>query len=111
MSIYKQYLQTERDETVFLGTPAEVPQKFEDTLRKCMNRIPNVREAYLLLMVRDGKGGYLLVIDSEKELEPYISFISDACVPFLHKKWIDIISKNTKFGFCATNGKIPFYKA
>lgn len=104
---------TERqEESVMVGVPAKYPKVFIKALRRELSKMPMVKKAYLLWMVRNQEeGGYLMVVDVDGRHEEVFQTIGEMAEQYLDDGEImDFVPLSNAFGQNAVKGQTPFYQ-
>lgn len=99
-------------ESVMIGVPEKYPHKMIEALKEFLPSIESVKGAYLLLMVRGEKEkSYLLVVDTDGNLNDVFGKIAEIVTKYLSKEeLIDFVPLSQAFGKSAVEGQEPFYK-
>ena len=99
----------EKDTEVLLGIPGEYPEDLVKKLKDYFKNINDITKAYLLLMVKDDKKNYLVVIEGNGDVKEYFSSIATAAMPFLDGMPLNLTPYDTDFGRNAIKEIEPFY--
>ncbi len=100
----------EKGAMLCLGQPSEYPAGLEDALRRYFNSQKGVREAYLVVMDKDGATNYLVAVDFEGAALPLFEGIGDAVVDFLGDMSLNLIPCDSHLWREAANDFQPFYR-
>lgn len=100
----------EKGSMICLGQLSEYPAGLEDALRRCLTASPGVREAYLLLMDKDGATSYLMAVDFEGAAVPLFECIGGAAMDFLGDMSLNLIPCDSDFWREAGSEFQPFYR-
>jgi|SRR5659263_328385 len=99
-----------RDDRIFLADPKIFPLDMAVALRSFMRSRSDVMSAYLLLMIREGKQSYLVVIDCSGNYNELFGILHDLSVKYLKKgQSFDFILAASSLGQQAINGRKPFF--
>lgn len=93
-----------------IGEPNKYPRAMVASISKYLKKQPKVRQAWLLLMIRDNEQSYLLVVDFSGDKDMLFGGIADAARPYLKKMCIDLIPYQDSFGRDAVENVSPFYE-
>lgn len=99
-----------KDEQVLIGIPTDYPTELINELCVYFDKENCVDKAFLLWMVRDEEGSYLLILDSKEEPNILYPKIGNLCIRFLKDMMIDMVSADSGFGKNAIGEHKPFYK-
>ena len=99
----------EKDSQIELGIPKDYPQELVDKLKDLFMNIPQIKRAYLQLMVKDEAMSYLVLIDADGNEKEYFNTIASAAIPFLNGMPLNLAPLNTEFGQKAIEEFSPFY--
>ncbi|MEG0314854.1 MAG: enhanced serine sensitivity protein SseB [Erysipelotrichaceae bacterium] len=99
-------------ESVMIGVPEKYPHKMIEALKDFLPSIDSVKSAYLLLMVRREKDtSYLLVVETDGNLNDVFGKIAKVVTKYLSKEeLIDFVPLSQPFGKSAVEGQEAFYK-
>lgn len=100
----------EKGAMICLGQPSEYPAGLEDALRRYFRAQAGVREAYLLLMDKDGATNYLVAVDFDGAAKPLFDGIGDAVSGFLGDMSLNLVPCDSAFWREAANDFQPFYR-
>jgi len=99
-----------RDDRIFLAEPKIFPLDLAVSLIKGMRNRSDVMTAYLLLMIRDGKQSYLVVINCSGDFTELFDILRDLSMPYLKTgQSISFEPANSIIGQQAIHGRIPFF--
>lgn len=100
-----------KDTEVLLGEPNEYPHALVDAVKKQLKQIRDVKQAWLLLMIKDEEQSFLIILDHTGDRDDISQKVGNAAVPHLPDgKYVDIVTTEQDFGANAVQGKEPFYK-
>ena len=99
----------EKDSTVELGMPKEYPHELVKKLCDLFLNMPKVKKAYLMLMTKNEKLSYLVIIDADGEEKECFNTIASAAIPFLNSMPLNLLPANTDLGKKAMEKFTPFY--
>lgn len=99
-------------EIVKIGVPEKYPFEMSKEYEEFFTTQRCVKEAYLLLMVRENnQQNYLMVIDTDEDVDIIHPKLAKIATKHLKKnEVIDFITKNKKFGNLVIQGQSPFYR-
>ena len=100
-----------KGEPVATGLPQDYPEQMVQALTRYFDKSKIIKCAYLLWMVRNEEQSYLLVLDSNEDLEEIYPKIGDVCKPHLHGKFVDMVPLCSSLGTDVTKNHQPFYEA
>ncbi len=99
-----------KDTEVLLGEPKDYPAEMVAKISDFLKKKPEVRRAWLRLMIRDNEQSYLLVADFTGDKDTLFGGIAHVARPYLAKMYIDMVPYENGFGKDAVNGVRPFYE-
>lgn len=94
---------------VLTGAPDQVPDQMIQELIRKFSVCENIENAFLLWMVSENEGSYLLVLDANLHSENLFAEIGAICRPYLNGIPLDIITSESPFAQNAVKGQTPFY--
>lgn len=97
------------DTKVLLGEPKEYPTAMVSAISDFLKKQPEVRRAWLRLMIRNNEQSYLLVTEFEGDRDTLFVGIADAARPYLNGMLLNIIPYQDGFGKDAVEGAKPFF--
>jgi SseB protein. len=101
----------EKDTKVLIGEPEDYPDELVNAVKEKLKQINDVKQAWLLLMVRDEEESFLIVLDHTGDGNEISNAIGNAAVPYLQDKmYLDITTIEQDFGANAVKDKTPFYQ-
>ena len=101
----------EKETKVLLGDPEDYPEELVNVIKEKLEQIQAVKQAWLLLMVKDEEKSFLIVLDNTGDSSEISNIIGNAAVPYLQDKmYLDITTTEQAFGAKAVQGKTPFYQ-
>jgi len=100
----------EKGAMICLGQPSEYPAGLEDALRRYLMAQPGVRDAYLLLMDKDGATSYLVAVDFEGAAVPLFEGIGNAAMDHLGDMSLNLIPCDSDFWREVRSDFQPFYR-
>lgn len=95
---------------VFLGEPAQVPSKLLDALKQECAKNESIQKAYLLWMIREGSGEYILALDANANEQNLFHSVAQGCNRFAKQTPINIVSASQKFLSDMLEKVKPFYQ-
>lgn len=109
-AVLEQHNTIKKGEKIQIGEPAKYPKKLMQSLCSLFSTMSSVNAAYLLYMVKNNEGSYLLVVDTENP-EGDFPIIGKASVKCLGGgELLDLMPLNSQLGKSSCNDKEPFYK-
>ncbi len=101
----------EKETQVLIGVPAEYPRELADAVKHALKPLKEVKQAWLLLMSKDGEQSYLIVVDFTGDRRTVSDTIGRAALPHLKSGfYVDIVPASEDFGAGAVKNHKPFYK-
>lgn len=101
---------TSRDTRVMLGEPKEYPTEMVEAMRGQMQKLPEVKRAWLRLMVKENVQSFLVVVDFTGKREEVLGKIAAAARPHLKDRHLDMAMYEEGFGKKAVEKAAPFYQ-
>lgn len=99
-----------KDTKVMLGEPKEYPTAMVEAIKACLQSEPQVRRAWLRLMLRDGLQSFLVIVDHTGEKDVIFPRIANAARPHLKNMYLDMVAWQEGFGQSAVQNVEPFYQ-
>ena len=100
----------EKDTTVQIGDPADVPEEMIEAIRRYAKTDRTIKAIWLKLMIKDGEKSWLLIVDFSGDKDKVFSSIARAATPHLRSgMFIDMVPLTDRFGQSAASGE-PIYK-
>lgn len=100
-----------KDTKVMLGEPKEYPTEMVEAMCGQMEKMPEVKRAWLRLMVKENVQSFLVVVDFTGNREEVFGKIAAAARPRLKDRYLDMVSYEDGFGKKAVENVTPFYPA
>lgn len=100
----------EESTRVSLGIPKKYPKKMIKELKKYLSKQQNIKKAYFMLMEKNEKFSYLLVIDFIGDKDEVFNGIANVAIPYSNGYYINMIPYNSDFGVSTVKEKSPFYE-
>lgn len=99
-----------RDDRIFLGDPKIFPLDMAIALKRFLHGRKEAMSAYLMVMMRDSRQSYLIVVDSSGDSSELFSLMADLCEKYLKPgQLVDIIPAASPLGQQAMSGRTPFF--
>ncbi len=100
----------EKETSVQIGIPAKYPTKLVDAVKELLPTLKSVSSAYLLYMVKEGEGSYLMIVDTTQKEVDFPTF-GRLAPQYLDKgEFLDMVELQSAFGQNAVKNYKPFYK-
>lgn len=99
-----------RDMQVMIGEPKEYPQELVEVLKRYLPDVPEVKRAWIRLMLKNNNPSLLLVADLSGNATEIFKELAEVVKPYLKKMYIDMVSYKDEFGRNAVEGAEPFYE-
>lgn len=100
-----------KDTKVMLGEPKEYPTEMVEAMCGQMEKMPEVKRAWLRLMVKENVQSFLVVVDFTGNREEVFGKIAAAARARLKDRYLDMVSYEDGFGKKAVENVTPFYPA
>lgn len=98
-----------KDTKVMLGEPKEYPTEMVEAMCGQMEKMPEVKRAWLRLMVKENVQSFLVVVDFSGNQEEVFGKIVAAARPCLKNRYLDMVMYGDGFGKKAVENVTPFY--
>ena len=99
-----------RDDRIYLGDPKIFPLAMAIALKQFLHSRKEAMSAYLMVMMRDARQSYLIVVDCSGDSTELFSLMGDLCEKYLKPgQLVDIIPAASPLGQQAMNGRSPFF--
>ncbi|MFQ7310005.1 MAG: enhanced serine sensitivity protein SseB C-terminal domain-containing protein [Mediterraneibacter sp.] len=108
-NIYAKEVKISAGNKVMVGIPKEYPTDMVEELKRKLRTFPDIRSAYLLWMVREKTGSYLLILDAGGKEQRWFPVIERICIPYLRGKILDMTTVNSSFAQAVIKDQKPFY--
>ena len=106
----EQMFQQDEESPIKVSAPDPYPTALADALKDCMKDLP-IRKAWLRWMDNEGDTSYLLVLDTDADLDSLYQ-VSSAAVPHLADGlYLDMLALDDDFSKNAVKDVEPFYTA
>ncbi len=99
-----------KDTKVMIGDPKEYPTELIEAVKRYLPGVPEVRKAWIRLMMKNNTPSLLMVVDQTGEKERIFRGIAEVARPYLKKMYIDMVAYCDEFGKKAVEGAEPFYE-
>ena len=101
----------DKETKILTGEPKDYPDELVNAVKKQLEQIQDVKQAWLMLMVKDEEKSFLIVLDHTGDISKISNLVGNAAVPFLQEKmYLDITTTDQDFGARTVEGKTPFYQ-
>ncbi len=99
-----------QDMQVMIGEPKEYPRELVEVLKRYLPGVPEVKKAWIRLMLKNNNPSLLLVADLSGNAVEIFKELAEVAKPYLKKMYIDMVSYKEDFGRNAVEGAEPFYE-
>lgn len=99
-----------QDMQVMIGEPKEYPRELVEVLKRYLPDVPEVKRAWIRLMLKNNNPSLLLVADLSGNATEIFKELAEVVKPYLKKMYIDMVSYKDEFGRNAVEGAEPFYE-
>lgn len=99
-----------KDTEVLLGEPKDYPAAMAEAVKAHLAGVPEVKTAWLRLMVKEGQESYLVIADcGDGDLHSIFNGIGQAALPHLNGMSLDLTPLEGDFAHSAVENVAPFY--